>query len=172
MPTYLLDTNAASDLFSPNRPVPPALRARFLALSGGDSVRVSAVTLCELEYGYANVDPDAPGGAVLRTAVREQIAALLEACEERDAAGGVVGTGVLPVVGEDAAVFGAAHAWLVRNRKITAKEAKKHVADGLVAAAAVRSSAVLVTNDGLLKQLASDKDSPLFGRLSVEDWGS
>lgn len=169
---YLLDTNAASDLFSPDRPAPKGLRERFLALKSGDSVRVSAVTLCELEYGYANVDPAAPGGEALRGSVREQISALLDACEERDLAERRVGSGVLPVVAEDAAAFGAAHAWLVRNRNISAKEAKKHVADGLVAAAAVRTGAVLVTKDGLLKQLATDRESPLFGRLFVEDWDS
>lgn len=172
MPAYLLDTNAASDLFSPSRPVPQAMRGRFLGLGDRDSVRISAVTLCELEYGHANVDLAAPGGAALRKAVREQISALLQACEERDDAGQRVGAGVLPVVAEDAAVFGAAHAWLVRNRNVSAKEAKKHVADGLVAAAAVRAGAVLVTNDGLLKQLAADRESPLFGRLVVEDWSS
>jgi predicted nucleic acid-binding protein len=170
MSVYLLDTNVASDLFSPDRPIPDALRRRFLALGEKDQLRVSSVTLCELEYGFAHVDPTMPGAASLRASIRIQIGGLLDACRVVDEAGQTVETGVIPVTAEDAALFGAAHAWMVRHRGLTGKDGKRHAADTMIAAAAVRTNSILVSRDGIFRAYAQVEGSPFAGRLVVEDW--
>jgi tRNA(fMet)-specific endonuclease VapC len=128
---YLLDTNTASYIIKGNV---PAVRQRLLEVPMAQ-VAVSTVTEGELRYGVAR----RPDAKLLTTLVNEFLLRLT----------------ILPWDSEAAQEYGTLRA------SLEAKGRPMGNLDMMIAAQALASELVLVTNDQAFKRV---------GRLKIEDW--
>lgn len=144
---YLLDSNIVSDLLNPTAALYMQYNVRLSKLQNEDIVYVSILTLYEFEYGYANAPNDK------KDLVKRQINLTKEKFE------------ILPLYEDATPIFGALKKSIKDSRQLSAKNLKQHNVDIILAATAILSDCILVSEDKLFDDLAH-----LDSRLHVEHW--
>jgi predicted nucleic acid-binding protein len=146
---YLLDSDSISDLLNPDSPSHFRIARRLSALRDSDRIALSILTLCEMEYGFANA-PE-----VRKPALRQRIS---DAESEFE---------IQPLSIEAARLFGELKRKLRQVRQWNEKSGKLHNIDLMIAASALADRCVLVSADSLYGDLQQLQPS-----LRVENWST
>jgi predicted nucleic acid-binding protein len=144
---YLLDSNTLSDFYDRESSGHEAFFRQLSTLPDDAQVLMSVLSLYEFEYSYANAND------ALRSSIRAKIT---EAQEDFE---------VLPLSREGASVFGEIKQALRKKRGISAENIKKHNIDLMFAAEAVVHSCILVSVDGVFKDIREFRPE-----LKLENW--
>ena len=144
---YLLDSNTVSDLYNRDSPQHASISKRFATLDDNDGVYVLALSLYEMEYGYANA-PEA-----LKPAIRQHIQDMRADLE------------LLPLADDAAVIFGKLKKVVREACMLSPKSLKQHSVDLMIAANAILLELTVVSDDTLFKDIAK-----LDERLQVENW--
>jgi len=146
--TYLLDTNIISYLTNPNSPHRESIKNKLFSLSEDDTVAVSIITLYELSYGLATLKNSNNKGLFESgiTFIKEYL-------------------DIFPLHVDEIDIFGEIKAKYRQQTGINTKALKKNDLDFLIAATAISQDVILVSNDGIFKDIAE------FGfELCCESW--
>ncbi len=147
MMNYLLDSNTVSDFYDEESLSHHRILRKLGSLDDEDQVFISIITLYEQEYGYSNA-PDNK-----KRAIRKMIEHA-----KKDFI-------VLPLAKEGARIFGKLKKQLVDERKLKKENAKKHNIDIILASTALIHSCVLVSSDGIYRDL-----NELEPNLTTQNW--
>jgi predicted nucleic acid-binding protein len=140
MARHLLDTNIVSYLVDTASPFHARARDRLGGLAADDEVAISILSLYELHHWFAF---DAASRSVADEIIRDFV--------------------LLPLPAAGAERFGVLMRDLRSN--ISRGEMERRAVDCMIAVTAIEHDAVLVSNDGLFRTLAS-----LEPRLMIENW--
>lgn len=146
---YLLDSNTVSDFYDRDSLSHRQIAQHLVGLAPEDQVFISIITLYELEYGYNNAPKNKKN--VLRNKID-------------DAKGDF---SILPLTEEGSMHFGQLKKSLVDSRKLKKESAKKHNIDIMLASAAILSSCILISADGIYTDLKRQEP-----RLKVNNWSN
>lgn len=131
---YLLDTKA-NDLYNEDNERCITLWNNITSLKESDEVFISALTQCELEYGFENSPENQK--EITRTRIRNI---------ENDFQ-------VLPIQGDIAKYYGKIKKALKEKRGINRENLKKHNIDLLIASTSISEECVLISSDSIYKDI-------------------
>lgn len=146
---YLLDTDVVSLLYDDQRKAHyETLHRKLSQLNNEDELHTSALVIFELEYSFFNAPDEKKAG------IRNTINSVLS---EFNA--------ILPVTTALAPIFGELKAQLKHAKNLNRKDLPQYNIDLILASTAIHTSAVLVGNDHIYRELLA-----LNERFAFENW--
>ncbi|MBF0565731.1 MAG: type II toxin-antitoxin system VapC family toxin [Nitrospirae bacterium] len=145
---YLLDTNMIVFRFDKNLiPQYQKVHKKFATLTNQDNLYISILTLYELEYSVFNAD----------LSQRPFLQWMVDQTKAKFQ--------VLPLTHSGARIYGELKSRLKEARNISRDNIKKHNIDVMLAGTAIKEGCILVSDDGIFKDICGINNKFLF-----ENW--